>query len=89
MKITSQDLQTLELLDQYKCSISISPQFLSLTDFEGDAHSVPHGVFENITDFCIETINGITPKEGTPNSEMTDEQKGMIQLLFEIEKVLV
>lgn len=27
-----------------------------------------------------------TPEEGTPNSEMTDEEKGLVQLLFEIEK---
>ena len=89
MQITKQDINTLQLLDKFNCSISVSPQFMSLNDFTKDTHSVPHGAYENMTDFCIETLNGITPPAGTPNSEMSDECKGLIQLLFEVEKAIV
>ena len=34
----------------------------------------------------MDLIGENTPEEGTPNSAMTDEDKGLIQLLFEIEK---
>lgn len=86
MKITKQDLTTLALLDQFNCSIHIGTEFVSMQDFNGHVHSVPHGVFGNITDLCVETINGEIPAEGTPNEDLTDTQKGLIQLLFEIEK---
>lgn len=86
MKITKQDLKTLALLEQFNCSIHIGTQYISLQDFNGDLHSVPHDAFENITDLCIENINGMIPVEGTPNEDLTDSQKGFIQLLFEIEK---
>ena len=36
----------------------------------------------------IKNLNKRIPKAGTPNAELTDEQKGLIQLLFEVEKAL-
>ena len=88
MKITTQDLQTLLLLDKYGCSISFNQLALALEDFEGQEHFTSHGVFESITDFCIKTLQKITPSTGTPNSEMSDKCKGLIQLLFEVEKAI-
>ena len=52
-----------------------------LSEYLGDTETLEAAI--------TEALREDTPPAGTPNSEITDEQKGMIQLLFEIEKVLV
>lgn len=94
MKITIKDLRTLELLIKYKANPTINAgETTGLPCFSyevgGNKIQVIAQPFETLTDGVIETLAEYTPPAGTPNNEMTDEQKGMIQLLFEIEKVLV
>jgi hypothetical protein len=94
MKITKQDLQTLGLLIKYEANPTIvtgTHTSMPALFYKAGSHEIQviAQAFETLTDGVIETLAEYTPKEGTPNSEITDEQKGMIQLLFEIEKVLV
>jgi len=93
MEITKRDLYTLDLMVQY----GVKPSLFAGDDYyESNLNfTMPNSDspefnllrhFETLTDLVIETLGSVLPTEGTPNNEMTDEEKGLVQLLFEIEK---
>lgn len=96
MKIGIKDAKTIELLDLYgfkavifegdhEIGVSLKTKEANYdvaTGFDYERNS------PSFTDRVIAILKTLVPPAGTENSEMTDEQKGMIQLLFEIEKAI-
>lgn len=91
--ISKQDVNTLSLLVEYGMNptfgetseglcfyIWLSGNFLVLVENINASSS--------FTKIVIDTLVNNTPEEGTPNEEMTDNGKAMVQLLFEIEKAI-
>ena len=98
--ITKKDLKTLALMIDYDMKPNFETRPV-MVDEEGEPTTfdtyfcfnalevrtcVILSPFNSVTELMVEHLAGITPEEGTPNSAMTDEDKGLIQLLFEIEK---
>ena len=96
MKIGIEDVKTIELLELYgiDCFLDIGEgdAFLGLKKKaalpETTVYSNSTILFDSYTDCVISALNKCIPPAGTPNAELTDEEKGLIQLLFEVEKAL-
>ena len=92
-EITKKDALVLGVLANYGCAAHVDEAYEGEVKFFIDSYTKVRGSMwvnedENFTDNLIAKLKENTPKEGTPNSEMSDEQKGLIQLLFEVEKAI-
>ena len=92
MKITKQDVKVINVLHQLNVDVNIveDDHDLEVYLYDKDVWEVrcsDYGVHD-FTDLVLAGLKAATPPAGTPNSEMSDEQKGLIQLLFEVEKAI-
>lgn len=89
-EVTLKDLETIKVMKAYGCKVEIGSYTDSRTlylKFETpEKIGGTHNITDSINQAVIDYLEGNTPEEGTPNSEMADEEKGLVQLLFEIEK---
>jgi hypothetical protein len=92
MKITKRDVKIINVLHQLNVNVDIVEDDHNLEVYLDDkgvweVRCNDYGVHD-FTDLVLAGLKAATPPAGTPNSELTDEQKGLIQLLFEVEKAI-
>jgi hypothetical protein len=92
--LSKNDVKVLGVLVDYGCEVIINeafegevelgfctPELSSLFSVVEDDHF--------LSEVIVSDLKIMAPPAGTPNSEMSDECKGLIQLLFEVEKAIV
>ena len=92
MKITKRDAKVINILHQLNVDVDIAEDDHDLGVYLDDkgvweVRCYDYGVHD-FTDLVLAGLKAATPLEGTPNSEMSDKEKGLIQLLFEVEKAI-
>ena len=87
--LSKNDVKVLGVLVDWGCEVNIEPSAdligISLDMFIDD-QKIEN--VDSISEDIVMTLKRGIPPAGTPNAELTDEQKGLIQLLFEVEKAL-
>jgi hypothetical protein len=91
--LSKNDVKVFRVLVGWGCQVEIDEAYEGEVEFSFSTEVILlEGVAENnevsFTDAVLATLKNVTPKEGAPNSEMSDQQKGLIQLLFEVEKAI-
>jgi hypothetical protein len=91
--LSKNDVKVLGVLVDWGCQVEIDEAYEGEVEFSFSTEvMLLEGVAENneasFTDAVVSALKEYTPPAGTPNSKLTDSQKGLIQLLFEVEKAI-
>ena len=91
--LSKEDVKVLGVLVDWGCEVEIDEAYEGelLFSFSTEVTMLLGSAENNevsFSDAVLATLKNVTPKAGTPNAELTDEQKGLIQLLFEVEKAI-